>query len=89
MVTEEQTCVLVPPLVVRKGEFVCLFNKNGTALNLTCGLGDSQRRRLLPFALSRWAVGSVSKGAVVPFDQNQIKKGCVGWRAEVEITSIE
>lgn len=81
MITEEQHCKLQEPLHVKKNEYLCLMNRNGP-LNLTCSLGDTRRRRLLPNVMSLWV-----EGKLLPFHQNEVKRGAVGWKAEVEISS--
>jgi hypothetical protein len=83
MVTEEQICDVSPVLFVNEGEYLCLINKNG-GLNLTCGLGATKRRRLLPSALQYWSIEDTKS---IPFTQNQIKESSVGWKTEVEINA--
>ena len=48
-VTEVQRCQVKPPLDIHKDEYLlCLVNVSGRSLQLTCSLGKTPRRRLMP-----------------------------------------
>ena len=51
-VTEVQRCQVKPPLDIHKDEYLCLVNVSGRSLQLTCSLGKTPRRRLMPRTIS-------------------------------------
>ena len=85
-ITAVQTCALSPVLEVQQGEFLCILNTKGS-LNFTCGLGNTVRRRLLPNCLTHWSLATAIHNQL-PFHQNETKQSCVGWKTEVDISSV-
>ena len=84
-VTEVQRCQVKPPLDIHKDEYLCLVNVSGRSLQLTCSLGKTPRRRLMPNDLF-CKDGVIKSGWKLPFQTNTVVKECsVGWNCELHI----
>ena len=85
-VTEVQRCQVKPPLDIHKDEYLlCLVNVSGRSLQLTCSLGKTPRRRLMPNDLF-CKDGVIKSGWKLPFQTNNVVKECsVGWNCELHI----